>query len=329
MNPTLVLAVVVIISAAVTLVASVLQAWNIYRHPNLKPHPVINLKEASGRNQHGFRWVHIGPVSGIIPLMRTAEGAIWSGVSWGVSRENGKVAIIGINLYGAEQGAGHYTWRAHINSGGGIVGSGGHFNMDRLIGEEQRTRESRILRYAVDAASADVNINYRPLQFSIDEEKITKIYDSESGRFVFDNPDRKIPLDDLYIFGPPPMAHATVPYVQQPGVYINESFLPLEGLKRLKFSVWDIYEQPLDYAQIDLRSDSGYGYTYTLKSEDTNRGGITITVPTVLTTIHVLITRGGFHPIEEDITLKESVQRVDVFMEPKCVILGDTLHCTE
>ncbi len=236
MNLTFILAVALVMAAAATFAVSVLQAWNIYRHPNLKPHPIINLKEASGGNQHGFRWVHIGPVSGIIPPIRTPEGAIWSGVSWGVSRENGKVAVIGINLYGAEQGAGHYTWRARINTFSGEVGAGGHFNMDLQTGEEQWRREHRILGYAVDAASNNVNMHYRPLQFSIDEEKkTTTIYDPKSGRFVFNNPNRKSPTEDLYIFGPPPMADATVPYVQQPGVYINESFLAQEGLKRLKF----------------------------------------------------------------------------------------------
>ena len=113
------------------------------------------------------------------------------------------------------------------------------------------------------------------------------------------------------------MGSSTVPYAQQPGAYINESFLLQEGVKRLTFKVWDVFEQPLDYVQIEVDSDSGYRYTQTLNAEHTNEGGITITLPYVLTEVRVLVTRGGFHPIAEDIILKEGIQQVDIFMEPR------------
>ena len=314
------IAVVIAIASGAVFVVSILQVWNIYHHPNLKPHLVINLKEASG---HGFKWKQMGPVvSSIIPPMRTQEGAIWSGFSLGISPENGKAATIGITIYGAEQGVGHYTWRARTNKHSSEVGAGGHFNIDRLIGEEQPRRESRILGYAVDQASSGVNRYYRPLQFSVDEDdkKIT-IYDPESGRMVFWNPHRAengMPVGDFFIFGPPPMGSLTVPYARQPGAYINESFLFQEGVKQLTFKAWDVYEQPLDYVQIEVvDSNSGYRYTQTLNAEHTNEGGVTMTVPYGLTRVRVSVTRGGFHPVAEDIVLKEGIQQVDIFMEPR------------
>ena len=317
MTFTFILAVGIAIASGVLFVVSVLQAWNIYHNPNLKPHPVINLKEARNQ-QYGFKWMQIGPItSSIISPMRTEQGAIWSGLSFGISRENGKAATISITVYGAEQGVGHYTWRARTNKYRSEVGAGGHFNIDRIIGEKQSRRESRILGYAVDEASRGVNGHYHPLQFSVDEEKDTLIiYDPESGRMVFPNHDRE-EGGDSFIFGPPPMANSKVPYAQKPGAYISRYSSLREGVKQLTFKVWNIYEQPLDYVQIKVHHNSGYRYTQILNSEHTNEGGITITLPAVLEDIHVSVTRGGFHPIAEDIILKEGVQQVDVFMEPR------------
>lgn len=326
MNLTLILAVVLAISAAFTLVVSVLQAWNIYRHPNFKPHPVINREEV---HSLGFKWLQMELGSGIIPPMRTPEGAVWSGFSLGVSRENGKVATIGITVYGAEQGVGHYTWRARTNKFSSEVGAGGHFNMDRLIGEELSRREIRILGYAVDAASSGVNGYYRPLEFSVDKEKkTTTIYDPESGRHVFAN-HRDESLADFFIFGPPPMADSSVPYSQQPGAYINQSSLPeQEGLKQLIFKVWDVYERPLDHVLITVEDpDSGYRYQQNLIAEQTNTGGITLSVPSLLPRVQVAITRGGYYPVTRDIELQKEIPHIEVFMEPRCVLLGETLQC--
>ena len=318
MTSPFVIAVVVAIMSGAAFVISILQAWNIYRHPNLKPHPVIKIKEASA---HGFKWMRIGPViSSIIPPTRTEEGAIWSGFSLGVSRENGKVATIGIVIYGAEQGVGHYTWRARTDKHSSEVGAGGHFNLDRLTGEEQPRRESRILRYAVDQASDGVNTYYRPLQFSVEDEETISTYDPESGRMVFPNPQRDDNgrlVGDFFIFGPPPMGSLTVPYARQPGAYVNESSLLQEGVKQLTFKAWDVYEQPLDYVQIEVASDSGYRYTQALNAEHTNEGGITITLPYPLTRVRLSVTRGGFHPITEDLILKDGIQQVGIFMKPR------------
>ena len=314
MSFTFLIAVGIAISAFFVFVASVFQAWNIYRNPNLKPHPVINREEMNGS---GFKWIQRSSASGIIPPIRTSEGAIWSGLSFGISRENGKVYTIGISVYGAEQGVGHYTWRARSNTFESEVGAGGHFNIDRIIGEEQWRREMRILGYAVDEASRGVNGYYRPLKFEIDKksDKIT-IYDQESGRYVFANKSRESPIDDNFIFGPPPMAYALIPYVRQPGLYINEPLALEKGITRLTFKAWDVYGRSLDYVIISVSSDSGYEYTQALFAEQTDKKGLVVTLPSGLSHIHLEITRGGFHSITSDVALKEGNQPIDVFMEP-------------
>ena len=310
-------------AAFIMFVVLVLQAWIIYRHPDLKPHPVISQESAYG---HGFRWFHMEQVSGIIPPIRTSEGAIWGGFSLGVSRENGKIAIISIQVYGAEQGVGHYTWRARTDRFSSEVGAGGHFNIDHLIGEEESRRKSRILGYAVDEASRGVGGYYRPLQFTVDEQgNMSSIYDPKSGRAVFPVFDE----ENMAVFGPHPAVDPLVPYMHQPGVYIREILPTQEELKQLRFKVWDVYVQHLDYVSISVDSDTGYRYEQNLNAEQTNAVGLTIAVPSMLTNIQVTIARGGYHSITENIELYEGIQRVDAFMEPLCVLLGDTIVCPE
>ena len=326
MSLTFILAIALIISAATTLGVSVLQAWNIYRNPNLKPHPVINLEEAPSHDTYGFRWVQMKRASGIIPPMRTPEGTIWSGFSLGVSRENGKISSISINIYGAEQGVGHYTWFERTSTYDMKTGAGGHFSLDHVIGETESDRAERVLEYAVSNASRNINQYHRPLQFKIDNEVISGIYDPESGRNVYRNPDESS-TGEFFIFGPPPMADAAVPYVRQPGAYIKELPPLEEGVKQIRLKAWNVYEQPLDNVLITVDSDTGYRYEQILNSEQTNTEGVTIVLPTLLSEIRVAITRGGFHPVTKNIILKEGIQQIDVFMEPRCVLLGDTILC--
>ena len=350
MNWTLVLGMGTTLSIAIALIMSMLQTWNNYRNPTLRPHPVIDLEQISG--EAGFTWIKMELVTSNVfpPPTGRADGAMWKGLSLGVSRETGKVATISITIYGPEQGVGHYTWFAVKSPWDKEVGQGGHFHLMRLDGESQSAREERIMGYAIDAASRGVNGYYRPLQFTYDAESraISSMYDPESGRQVFLNPYhlgwespslREQYGEGYYAFGPPPMVNDLIPYVHQPGAYLQPLIhlrpsTPTNQYVSIMLRAWDVYGVPLDHVMVQIDSDTGYKYSQILHAEQTNGGGIEMSLPVVFLSvespqIQVIVTRAGYHPISQDIALKEGTQPIDIYMEPKCRLQEVSLLCSE
>ena len=311
--------------ACATLAVAVIQAWSIYRHPNLAPHPIINRAEAGS---HGFKWVKVDLISSIIPPAGTPEGQFWSGFSLGVSRESGKLALLGIYLYGAEHGVGHYTWSARVNKYDQELGTGGHFNLSMVGNEDQRNHESRVLENGVKAASGVINTDYRPLSFSIEGGNIIDAYDNETGRRVFFTMGQE-GFEDFLTFGPPPITFANVPYIHQPGTNIRETLPTPEGLKRLTFRIWDVYERPAR-ARVIIKDDIfGYSYETVQNAQQTSDGGLPITIPTVIEKVEVTIESGGYHSITNVVALKEGNQIIDAFIEPKCIFAGMDIQCSQ
>ena len=236
---------------------------------------------------------------------------------------------MGVYLYGAEHGVGHYTWSARINKLHQELGTGGHFNLSMVKNEDQHMHELRVLQNGIKAASREINAEYRPLSFSIEESGVIHAYDDETGRRVFFTMGQE-GFEDLLTFGPPPIVLPNVPYTHYPGVNIRETLPTPEGLKRLKFRTWDVYGRPLDRARVFIEDDIfGYSYETVITAQQTSDGGITITIPTPLEKVKITIGGGGYHSITSTIPLVEGNQIIAAFVEPKCIIDGTEISCSE
>ena len=317
MNPAL----LNIIAVGLTLTGSVMTViggilllhitWQNARHPGLKPHPIVATKHIQPSGQ-GFQWIRWDLAPQIIPQDAASDGAFWEGFTFGVSRNTGKAAGISIALYGAEQGAGHYTWRAKTNARHAERGAGGHSNLDHPTGREPWMQDSSILGWATDTAFDSINQFFRPLLFQYDAETgaVSKIYDPETGQNVFFTPDRE--YRDFFTFGPYPAADAGTPYTHQPGLHVLAKERDA-NTQQLTFKVRDVYGQPLDYAHVAITSETGFAYQQALPDGDSE---MRVSVPNHVSEIHLSVSRAGYHTLSENIAFDYNAQRVDAVLEP-------------
>ena len=76
---------------------------------------------------------------------------MWEGYTAGVSRESGKIWIFAMQIYGSDQGVGHYVWWGRTNMFNREY-SEGHVNMMPFLqyGDPRNDRDIRILEFAAN-----------------------------------------------------------------------------------------------------------------------------------------------------------------------------------
>ena len=291
-----------------SLVAVVYVWWaRDYKNPPMQPIPKIKADEIQGF----YRWKEEN--SKLFPdWIRTAKnesGLIWEGFGLGVSKITGKVEAYSVYLYGSNEGVGHYSYRARENTFRGNY-SEGHFNlMPFELGSD--TWEMRVLSDIGYRLGKEIGKLATPIHVVYEKDKII-MYDPESGRDVYFNRTRTSPLDDLFVFGPYPSKRAGA-YSKKPGLVVSPTS-PSVGLKRIIFGPpKDIYDHFLEHAHTSVfHNESNYEYTQYLGTD----GDTSITIPSSISKIDVLVQRAGYKELKTTIDLADGNKRVEVVLEP-------------
>ena len=290
--------------------------WN-YKNPDIQAQAALNF-ESYTNDEHGFQWMRMDKNSKIdIPWLnpaRDSTGLMWKGFTVVVSQADDKISSWVLFVYGSDQGVGHYVlvggaptgWDNPIH-GEGHIPIASYYNYGRY---EDVVKKRGVLHDAVKKASRTLIQNYRPLKlYHNKQDDILQIYDPESGRNVYPNPDEN-PRSARFVFGEHPIAQG--PYAIQPGLHIVEdaSDTPTQ---QLVFRVRDVYGLPLDHVLVSIVSEYGYKYEQIIPDDMSD---ITITLPATLPDAQIKISRGGYHTLAADIALNQNVQKVDAVLEP-------------
>ena len=273
--------------------------WN-HLNPSIKAQPTIGHTTIPGR-EGGFTWIrwdnavrflNSSSLFRVTPN-RNESGLIWEGFTAGVSLESGQAGIFQIWIYGSDQGVGHYVWRGGADRFHKEYGEG-HVPMMMYLNDVGKgfTREHQILSHVNNYASRTIGRHYRPLDITYKEEtKRIDIYDPVSGRNVY------LGTSGELVFGPYPAADGA--YSLTPGISLTYAAGSSE-IKQLQFRALDVYGKPVRYANVLINSDTGYSYSQTIPDDGTEA---TVTVPHLLPSIHITISRGGYHTLEADLDL--------------------------
>ena len=273
--------------------------WN-HLNPSIKAQPAIGQTTIPSREgeftwirwDNAVRFLNSSSLFGVTPK-RNESGLIWEGFTAGVSLESGQAGIFQIWIYGSDQGVGHYVWRGGADGVHKEYGEG-HVPMKMYLDAvgKGRIREHQILSHVNTYASRTMGRYYRPLDITYKEEtKGIDIYDPVSGRNVY------LGTSGEMVFGPHPAADGS--YSSTPGISLTYTTGSLEA-KQLRFRALDVYGMPIRYANVLISSDTGYSYSQAISDDGTET---VVTVPHFLPSVHITISRAGYHTLETDIDL--------------------------
>lgn len=282
------------------------------RHAAIQAIHRIRAKRAEG---HGFTWYDRSLKRSpswlrLIDGRASSSGLIWDAFTVGVSRETGEPVSVWLKLYGTNEGIGHYYYRVVEKWGDGIYGMG-HFGlMPDVQGWDHDYRKlDNALRLV--GSPTELGSLCRPVDLEVSEEGEVEIYDPESGRNIFMNPNEKARREDFLIFGPYP-ARRQGENGPEEAIKIRQT--DEQNLhNRLRVEVKDIYDSDLDHVMCRVADSEGNGWSYQHKLE---AYGLLITVPEGVKRVNVKVWRGGYGTLTASVELGETVPLVEGRLAP-------------